>query len=123
MRPSIHQTLLFLPTRDLEVTDDCYRVALGCELVRDQGRCRVYRWHGESFVGFCLADAPLAEAQRVLLSFETDDLAGWHERCLLHGLSTDGPPRPNPEFRLDHFFTADPNGYRLEFQRLWEPLH
>lgn len=113
--------ITFLPTSDLESTDGFYAGALGLPLVLDQGVCRIYRV-GAAFWGFCACDSPMAESKKVTLTLVDEDVDGWHERLVRHGVAVDGAPRANPRFRIYHFYVTDPNGYSVEVQRFLHPF-
>jgi predicted enzyme related to lactoylglutathione lyase len=116
------QFIPFLPTTDLERTHSFYTEALGLELARDQGTCRIYRIREGAFIGFCAAETRMSEASRTILTLVSDDVEGWHERLDSRGVATDGPPRLNDRYGIFHFFASDPEGYRVEVQRFLEPL-
>lgn len=122
MRPPVEQCITFLRTPDLAATAHFYEAVLGLELLLDQGDCRIYRWAGDGYLGFCRTDEPLSEPHRVVLTIVAQDVEGWHAHLTAHGVETDGPPRDNATFRITHFYAADPSGYRLEVQRFWDDV-
>ena len=122
MNPPADAFVTFLPTTDLERTADFYGRVLGLPLALDQGACRLYRAAEGAYLGFCRADAPMPDPARVVLTLVVPDVAAAHARLTAAGLETDGPPRANPAFRIEHFYAADPNGYRLEVQRFLHPF-
>lgn len=117
----IYQFITFLPAADLAEVDRFYGGVLGLELALDQGTCRIYRVAGGAYVGFCEGGNPLAQPGAVILTLVTEDVAGWFERLEARGAPTDGAPRVNPRFQIEHFFATDPNGYRVEVQRFLDP--
>lgn len=116
----ISEGITFLPTDDLEATHAFYTDVLGLECVLDQGTCRIYRVVGQSYWGFCQRAAPVAPEQ-VVLTLCSDDVDDWHRRVVESRSETDGPPRANPTYGIYHFYTRDPNGYRIEVQRFLDP--
>ncbi len=116
----VTEGITFLPTADLQATHAFYAEVLGLELALDQGTCRIYRVVGQSFWGFCLRAAPVAPEQ-VVLTLCSDDVEAWHRRLEEIGIATDGPPRINPKYGIQHFYARDPNGYRIEVQRFLDP--
>jgi catechol 2,3-dioxygenase-like lactoylglutathione lyase family enzyme len=113
---TIDAGITFCVTHDLETTARFYEDTLGLKLVLDQGKCRIYRVAGGSFIGFCERDTPLP-TEGLILTLVTDDVDGWYARLSDLGVEIEAPPKHNPEYRIYHFFLRDPNGYRLEVQR------
>lgn len=119
--PPIDQFITFLPAKDLGEVDRFYSGVLGLDLALDQGTCRIYKVGGGAFVGFCEGSSAIAPARAVILTLVTEDVAGWFERLDALGAPTDGAPRVNPQYQIEHFFATDPNGYRVEVQRFLDP--
>lgn len=112
--------LTFLPTLDMERTHAFLHGILGLPLVLDQGACRIYR-AGSAYWGFCESISPLADPSAVILTLVTDDVPASHAALSAQGVITDGAARVNERFQIEHFFTATPEGYRLEVQRFLDP--
>lgn len=110
--------ITFLRVADLERSHTFYFDGLGLPLVLDQGGCRIYLLREGSFLGICERDS--SGASNVIVTFVTDDVAGWHRRMVAAGADVDGPPRDNPQYRIHHFFANDPDGHLLEVQRFWD---
>lgn len=119
--PTISDAIAFLPSRDLEATEEFYCGKLGLRLVVDQGACRIFQAAETAFFGFCSHLPLLPRPESVILTLVADDPDAWHRRCEEAGVETDGPPRANERFGIVHFFATDPNGYRVEFQKFVDP--
>lgn len=113
--------ITFFYTDNLARTAEWYERVLGLELAVDQGKCRIYRVAGQSFLGFCQRDAVGINHDDVILTFVTDDVDGWYDRLRGHRAILSGEPEESAEYGIYHFFARDPNGYRLEFQRFLSP--
>lgn len=113
----------FLPVRDLERSRTFYGETLGLELARDQGSCLIYRVAPGGYLGLCESrDGTTATHPQLIATIVTDDVDEVYARLTAAGAETEGPPRDTPEYRIRHLFARDPDGYRLEVQRFWEPL-
>jgi catechol 2,3-dioxygenase-like lactoylglutathione lyase family enzyme len=113
--PALDATITFLKVANLEKSHRFYGDELGLSLVLDQGGCRIYRLGEDSFLGIC--ERPDSGPSNVIVTFVTEDVAGWHEMMIAAGAAVDGPPRDNAEYRIHHFFATDPDGHLLEVQR------
>lgn len=110
--------ITFLRVSDLERSHRFYCDGLGLPLVIDQGSCRIYGIRPGSLLGVCQSAEVLSS--NVIVTFVTDDVAGWHERMIAAGAQVDGAPRDNLDYRIHHFFATDPDGHVLEVQRFWD---
>ncbi len=121
MRPSIDESITFLPTADLAATRRFYEDDLGLALRLDQGSCLIFELASGQHIGFCAKDAPVSPSERVMITIVTQEVEAWHDHLTARGLAADGPPRLNPTYQIFHFFVADPNGYLVEIQRFEDP--
>jgi len=112
--------ITFCYTRDLKSTSEFYEKVLGLELTLDQGGCRIYHAAGNSYLGFCEREVE-GDRAGIILTLVTEDVDGWYQRLIEHGVSIDEKPKHNPEYLIYHFFFRDPNGYLLEIQRFENP--
>ena len=112
--------ITFCYTKDLKTTSEFYEKLLGLELALDQGGCRIYKVAGGSYLGFCEREVE-GDRAGIILTLVAEDVDGWYQRLLEHGVSIDEKPKQNPEYLVYHFFFRDPNGYLLEIQRFDDP--
>ncbi len=119
--PPFDSQITFIYTDSLQQTAAWYERLFGWELAVDQGRCRIYRVAGQSFVGICERSSVGINHDDVILTFVTDDVDGWYERLHSQGVITVARPEVNEQYGIYHFFARDPNGYRLEIQRFLSP--
>lgn len=112
----------FYPVHDLAATRDFYERELGLELEREQARCLIFRAAG-GHLGFCLFDGPLPDHEALTLSLIAPDVDSMYKRLRGLGVETEQPPRRNEHYRIYHFFTRDPDGYRIEIRSFVEPIH
>lgn len=94
--------------------------SLGLRLVLDQGGCRIYQASPGAYLGICEGTAP-QPPDSICLTWVVEDVDDWYVKFTDLGVPTDGPPRENPTYRIYHFFAFDPDGYRLEVQRFFDP--
>jgi len=112
--------ITFLPTNDLEATHAFFTEVLELTLALDQSECRIYRVAPGCFWGFCQTDVH-ADPRKTILTLVAPDVDGWYERVTRAGVPTEGGPKVNEAYMIYHFFTKDPNGYRIEIQRFLDP--
>lgn len=120
-KPSIDQQITFLYTRDLDATTRFYEEVVRLPLVLDQGSCRIYRTVGDAYVGFCERATAPDEPQGILFTLVADDVDGWYEHFISHGVEVTHAPAVNETYGIYHFFVQDPNGYTIEVQRFLDP--
>ncbi len=122
-RPEINQQITWVYTRDLEETARFYDQVLGLTEVFDQGTCRVYRATRDGFLGLCAITRPdrWVEPRGMIISIVTDDVDGWYEKLRSAEADLLGPPEVSEDKTIYSFYVRDPNGYRLEFQRFFDP--
>ena len=113
-------SIVFLPTADLERTREFYSVTLGFEIALDQGACLIFRVGG-GYWGFCAAGEAHADPSKTILTLVTDDVDGWHLRLTEAGVPCDGDAKLNERCKIYHFYADEPNGYRLEVQLFEDP--
>ena len=112
--------ITFCYTRDLKTTSEFYEKVLGLELALDQGGCRIYKVAGGAYLGFCEREKE-GDKAGIILTLVTEDVDGWYDRLVAHGVAAEHKPRQNPDYMIYHFFFRDPNGYMLEIQRFENP--
>ena len=105
--------IVFLRTRDLAGMRKFYVDRVGCKLWLDQRDVQIFR-HGNLLLGFCDRETIDTQAM-VTFYFETrEEVDSMYER--FHADAKAEPMR-NERYDIYHFFTEDPEGRAVEFQR------
>ena len=120
-RPPLQQQVTFIYTRDLRESAEFYENALGLPLVLDQGSCRIYRVHGDAFLGICQRADVAPAPDGVIVTLVSDDVDGWYAHLLASGVAIEKPPSRNAQYNIYHLFLRDPNGYLVEIQTFLDP--
>jgi catechol 2,3-dioxygenase-like lactoylglutathione lyase family enzyme len=115
------QQVTFLFVADLDRSSGFYGGALGLELVRDQGDCRIYRAGAGAYLGVCARPDQVGPGG-VIVTLVTDDVSGWHRRLVAAGVEVVSEPRHSDRYGIHHAFYRDPDGHLVEVQRFDEPL-
>ena len=122
---AIENSVVFFPCRDIQETDAFYRGIVGLRKVQEQsgGICRIYDT-GYGYWGFCqygdgrpIPGGPTG----VCLSLNCRDeqeVDRLYEEMKAKGAPIASPPQKQANFPVYAFFLWDPNGYRVEFQRI-----
>lgn len=118
-----YAAITFLTHEDMQAGDHFYREVLGLPLVEDQGWAKVYRIHGDAYVGIVEArrgpiDRPVGSGTLFsIVVKDTADVDAWYNR--LRGepsIEILGPPSMVLDIPVYSFFLIDPAGYRVEIQ-------
>ncbi len=109
--------IVFLGTKDLEITHRFYHEVIGLSLYKDQGLCRIYAVEGGGKLGFCQHITIIHEEKSPIITLVTEDVDRLYEKLTEKGFTVKHPPKENPKFNIYHFFIEDPNGYTLEIQK------
>lgn len=115
--PPLDAQITFIYVADLERSAAFYEQTLELPLAVDQGGCRIYRVVGGGYLGICHRAETAPATGRVIITFVTDDVDGWHQALIARGIQVDHPPAHNERYGIYHFFLRDPDGYLLEVQR------
>jgi catechol 2,3-dioxygenase-like lactoylglutathione lyase family enzyme len=114
----IDAQITFLYVADLRRSADFYENILGLSLANDQGSCRIYRvTGGDAYLGICERESTVAAGDTLIFTIVTADVDRWHRQLQSRGWPCDNPPSVNQQYNIYHFFTRDPDGYKLEIQR------
>ena len=111
--------VVFYPCLDIEAITAFYRDHLGLEVFDDQGLCKIFDT-GYGYLGFCEYDDHIL-ATKTCISFELsskEEVDAYYQRCLLKNDKILQIPKKHDRFGVYSFFIEDPNGYRLEFQKI-----
>lgn len=116
---AIKSIVNFYPCRDIEETSDFYVNVIGLSLYQDQGKARIFDCH-YGYLGFCQYDHGIL-ATETCISFnlctqkEVDD---YYEKFKNMGIQGMTVPKKHDQFEVYSFFMKDPNGYKIEFQKI-----
>ena len=121
MKTPITSQITFLPCADLERAEYFYKEILGCSLVLDQGKCRIYSVSGGSYIGLCRREKPFS-SEGCILTLVTADVDGWAKEIEDKGWPIDVGPRDNQVFQIRQCFLRDPDGHVIEIQRFLHPF-
>ena len=111
----VQSVVHFYGTKDLVKCHDFYVNKLGFSLYKDQGVCHIYQLTDTSFIGFCEHIPVAAQERSLIITLVVHDVwsvyHAWRSWMVIH------EPTISQTFKIEHFFTLDPNGYTLEVQR------
>jgi catechol 2,3-dioxygenase-like lactoylglutathione lyase family enzyme len=117
----VDQYITFIYVKDLEITSQFYEKVMEFPLVLDQGKCRVVKIAGDTYLGYCAVSDRARGGEGVLLTLVTSQVDEWFEHLKDNGVNVLGEPKVNPEYGIYHFFFLDPDGYKLEIQQFDDP--
>jgi predicted enzyme related to lactoylglutathione lyase len=123
MKP-VRSQITFLYYRDLEPIARFYEQVMGFDKVEDQGWAKIYRSHGNAFVGIVDEQKGFHRAQAtnaVMLTFVVDDVPGWYDHLRRHGVELITEPTVSEAIQVEYFFCKDPGGYVIEIERFLKP--
>ena len=109
---------------DIEPAGEFYEKTLGFELVEDQKWAKIYRIHGNAYVGVVDGKKGFRQTQEssaVLLTVLVNDVDAWYERLKGKGVPILAEIETHEDIKVRCFFAQDPGGYALEFQRFMNP--
>jgi hypothetical protein len=95
-----------------------YTRKLEMEIWLEQAECCILK-HGNLLLGFCKRDVPDVQGIITLFFESNEEVDRFYSRFRD---SAEGAPIINERYRIYHFFTHDPEGRRLEFQRFLHEL-
>lgn len=113
--------ILFLGTKNLNLTHRFYTDLMVLNLVIDQGTCRIYQVPGEGFIGFCEHLDVCRIGRSPILTFVTDEVDQVYMKLKQSGADIPEAPVHNEKFGIYHFFVKDPQGYTVEVQSFSRP--
>ncbi len=119
-RPSIDQQITFIYTKSLKTSTQFYEETLGFELWLDQGRCRIYKVAGDSYLGICQTNETAKQHNNIILTIVTKEVDQWYIYLLDRGIAIKKTPENNATYGIYHFFLHDPDGYLIEIQNFLE---
>ncbi|WP_455594300.1 VOC family protein [Cloacibacillus porcorum] len=122
---AIENCVTFLPCSDIQKTVDFYHGVIGLPIVQEQagGKLKIFD-SGYGYWGFCQYDdgRPIPSGEKgICLSLNCHDEAdvdSHYEKMIAKGCHIALPPMRQEKFPVYAFFTSDPDGYKVEFQRI-----
>ena len=117
----IESLVCFYPCKDIEETTLFYTNILGLKLYQDQGKAKILDT-GYGYLGFCQYDDPTL-AYPTCISFNLKDIKNvdvMYEHLKELNVKILAEPKKHPQFEVYSFFIEDPNGYKIEFQKILE---
>jgi predicted enzyme related to lactoylglutathione lyase len=115
----VSANITFLYYRNLARAAQFYEEIMGLTLAVDQGTCRIYEITRGSYIGLVDGEHGTHKPSRdkpVILSFVSDDVDGWHEHLVQHGITIFRPLKTHDSIGVRGFMALDPEGYTLEFE-------
>ncbi|MBN2253496.1 MAG: VOC family protein [Kosmotogaceae bacterium] len=112
-------TIVFLGTENLSIASSFYKDLIGLELFKDQGKCQIFFTVGGGMIGFCDHLQVNPGEDNPIVTLLTDEVDEFYEKLTTLGVECT-EPTVDEKFNIYHFFTKDPDGYRLEIQRFLE---
>ena len=120
-------SIIFFPCANMEQTEVFYTDIVGLKKVQEQagGRCRIFDT-GYGYLGFSLKEGfDACQNDGVCISFNCkseEEVRERHAKLVLSGCEILSEPEKNKIFPVYSFFVRDINGYKLEFQYMYEKL-
>ena len=119
-----HSQITFLYYQDLAPVVTFYEEVMRFEKVEDQGWAKIYRVHGNAFLGIVAGDQAFHRPQEknaVLITLVVDDVPAWYQTLKDKGVTMLSDLREVPSIQVRCFFCEDPGGYSLEVQEFLKP--
>lgn len=116
--------ITFLYYHQLEPVVPFYEEILGLELVEDQGWAKIYRVHGDAYLGIVAGERGLHSPHRdnaVLITLVVDNAADWYTELKKTDVEMLSELEHREEIGIQCFFIRDPGGYTLEIQQFLNP--
>ncbi|AFK06311.1 MULTISPECIES: VOC family protein [Mesotoga] len=113
---NIENSIVFFGTEDLGLTNSFYVSLLGLKLYKDQNSCQIFLTQGGGMIGFCNHLNLDSQRNNSIITLLTNEVDEFYRKLKDAGV-TCSEPTVSQEFKIYHFFTKDPNGYRLEIQK------
>lgn len=115
----IESMVNFYPCLDINQTTHFYLEMIGLTLYQDQGKARIFDT-GYGYLGFCQYDySDLATQTCISFNLKDQESVDQYYKDLKNkGIEVMTSPQKHPQFEVYSFFARDPNGYKLEFQKI-----
>ena len=110
--------LIFFRTRMYDEVVDYYQNTIGMKKWLEQGGCTILQ-KGNLLLGFCDRDEADTSG---MITFFFENTSSVDDYYSLFKTSAIDKPKENPDYRIYHFFTKDPEGRMVEFQTFLHPV-
>ena len=121
----MESSVIFLPCTDLAKTTEFYRDICGIDKMEVQSPGKVHIFDtGYGYIGFVQYDdgrAPLSGDKGVCISFDLKDkkeVDDMYLRLKEKGADITQVPMMHKQFPVYSMFISDPDGYKVEFQKI-----
>jgi len=109
---------------ELKAPTEFYEHTLGFQLVDDQQWAKIYRIHGNAYLGVVDSSRGFHRSQdssAVLLTLVVRDVDAWHGRLISRGVRILRKIETHDDIQVRCFFAEDPGGYAIEVQTFLNP--
>jgi len=109
---------------NLKPATEFYENILNLELIDDQGWARIYRIHGDAYLGIVEGERGFCRAQErnaVLLTLVVRDVEAWYARLVDRGIRILREIETHEDIQVRCFFVQDPGDYPIEIQTFLKP--
>jgi len=116
--------ITFFYYNDLKAAIEFYENTLGLELIDDQNWAKIYRIHGNAYLGLVEGQRGFHRAQEsnaVLLTLVVQDVEAWHAKLVDRGVRILREIETHEDIQVRCFFAQDPGGYAIEIQTFLSP--
>ena len=121
----VESSIVFFPCSDIKRTEEFYTKVCGLKVHQRQGNGTVCIFDtGYGFVGFCqYGDGrPMPTGNlSPCISFNCEDVASVdaaYGEVMKSGATVISAPAKHPKYDVYSFFVSDPDGYKVEFQKI-----
>jgi predicted enzyme related to lactoylglutathione lyase len=117
---SVTGQVVFFYYPDLKEAETFYGSIMGFQETFGLDWVKIYRTNEGASIGIVdekkgFLKGAQDEDKPVMVSWQTDDVDGWHQYLKEKGIKILSPPEDSPETGIRGFVFADPGGYALEF--------
>ena len=109
---------------NLRAATEFYEDTLNLELIDDQGWAKIYRIHGDAYLGIVEGERGFCRAQErnaVLLTLVVRDVEAWYAKLVDRGVRVLREIETYEDIQVRCFFVEDPGNYPVEIQTFLKP--
>ena len=109
---------------NLNAATEFYEDTLNLELIDDQDWARIYRIHGDAYLGIVGGERGFCRTQErnaVLLTLVVRDVEAWYAKLVDRGVRILREIETYEDIQVRCFFAQDPGGYAIEVQTFLKP--